>query len=564
MEINTLLADPTAIHLELIVPHARGVKLVVKATQSSVLCPLCRLSSKSIHSHYTRAVADLPWHGIAVKLELQSRRFRCRNTLCRRRIFCEHLPLMVAHYARKTVRLNEALTLLSFALGGEAGARLARELGMIVSHDTLLRRIRYTALPEPPTPTVLGVDDWAKRKGRAYGTILVDLQRRRPIDLLPDREAATFAAWLTAHPGVEIISRDRGGAYSEGARRGAPEALQVADRWHLLKNLGDAVERIVNHHYAAMRKAFTAIHNEERLRVSGAVEGALAKLKSPHRHEMQLPSDEAAAAHEPHFTPGRERRLAAYTEVARLHAAKVSQRKIARVVGLSRNTVRRYLRAGEFPERKPKALQRTQLDRFAPYLTTRWQEGCWSATQLWGEVQAQGFPGSVDSVQRFVARLCSLLPTDMRETLAQRTSGVKARHPLRLVFKSAREVMWLLLRAPEKLKVEERQLLDHIFRASSEIVTTHAFAQKFQKIVRARDHLGLTSWLWRARRCQVRDLTGFAAGLQRDLGAVKAALMFEWSNGQVEGQVNKLKTIKRQMYGRANFDLLRARVLHAV
>lgn len=255
MNVTTLLADPAAISLSCFVSELNSITMVVRSIQPKPRCPRCGQPSSSLHSHYTRTVADLPWHGVAIKLQLHTRKFRCHGELCMQKVFCERLPKVVAAYGRKTVRLNEALTLLSFALGGQAGARTARRLGLFVSGDTLLRRIRRFPVAPPSTPRVLGVDDWAKRKGQTYGTILVDLEKREPIELLPDSEAETLAQWLKAHPGVQIIARDRSGAYAQGAQQGSPHAQQIADRWHLLRNLTEAVERVLQSRQTRLHSA---------------------------------------------------------------------------------------------------------------------------------------------------------------------------------------------------------------------------------------------------------------------------------------------------------------------
>jgi transposase len=551
----TLLADPAAIRLARLFSEVNSLALVVVTTRRRASCPRCGVSSARVHSRYSRTVADLPWQGVAVRLDLHARRFRCVNDLCEQRIFCEPLPSVVARYARKTSRLSETLALIGFALGGRPGARLSVELAMRVGRDTLLRLVKRAPQATPATPRVLGVDDFAFRRGVTYGTILVDLERRRPIDLLADREAQTLAAWLREHPGVEIISRDRGGAYSEGARTGAPDAMQVADRWHLLKNLGDTLEQVVSRLHGHVRRvcqetqAAKQRNEDETLAVAlGSVQRCGVRPRS--KRDLIRCAETRA------------RRTALYQEIVSLSEQGVAQRAIARRLHLARNTVRGHLRGGAPREIEGRG-RRSPLAPFESYIIRRFREGCTSGARLWREVQGQGFRGSVDAVQRYVAGLRGQLPPDARSQLQQHTSGrVPQSRLTSLAARSPREVVWLLLREPAELKEDAHELLDRLLCASAELKSAYALAQNFQQLVRGRDGEGLETWLDAASKSAVREVRGFAFGLRRDHDAVRAALTSEWSNGQVEGQVNRVKTIKRAMYGRAGFELLRARVLH--
>lgn len=306
-----------------------GVTIHMSTRRHSVPCPICGKYSERVHSRYVRTLADLPWHDTAVRISLGTRRFFCDEVSCRRRIFTERLPETTMAYACRTLRLSQALQILALALGGEAGSRVAMTLSMGTSPDTLLRRIR--ALP-PPTdlssPRVLGVDDWAWKKGHTYGTIMVDLERGRVVDLLPDRSADSVAEWLRAHPGAEIISRDRASLYAEGARQGAPRAVQVADRWHLYRNLTDAVERALLASSSILKKAaenMAPIESDPK-----AIPDPDTPLDLAVRPPIQAERIKIL---------NRERRLARYNEVTELRRRGVPKRTIAKQTGLSRQTV---------------------------------------------------------------------------------------------------------------------------------------------------------------------------------------------------------------------------------
>jgi transposase len=558
MNVSALLPDPQRLRLDDLHSAADAIILVLQTTGTEALCPTCGQPSRRVHSRYCRTVADLPWLGLPVRLRLWSRKFFCDRPGCPRHIFTERLPGVVRRYARRTERLGQALLQIGNALGGEAGARLMVALGMGVSPDVLLRWVRRAARRPTDTPRVLGVDDWAFCRGKRYGTILVDLERGCPVDLLPDRQAETLAHWLKERPGVQIVTRDRSFEYSRGISEGAPEAVQVADRFHLLSNLREMLERVieVNRHRLEGISLPTAYPE---VGEPSLEPGAPSRFRQPVRR-----SATEQAAREARY----QRRLALRQQVQALREQGESILGIARRLGLTRSTVYRYLRGQ--PESGAVRTRHvgSRLDAYLPYLCQRWAEGCHNGNQLWRELRERGYGGSRKMVAIWTQHQReAAAPTTPKKYLVatepSQDQGARAARPARPRLPSARRISWFLLREPESLSAAEQTALAAIHATAPDLAAIQPLAQQFRRLVKERDVAAFRSWRERALSSALPELCGFITGLDRDAKAVEAALTYPWSNGPVEGQVNRLKVIKRQMYGRANFDLLRARVLAA-
>jgi transposase len=417
-------------------------------------------------------------------------------------------------------------------------------MALNVSPDTLLRRVRSAAHSDHTTPKVLGVDDWAFRRNKTYGTILVDLELRQVIDLLNDRDAQTLSDWLSKHPGVEIISRDRATAYAEAARSAAPLAQQVADRWHLLKNLTEAFERVLQNRSASLSAAAEVI-------VQAQVNSSTAIIEAGPVTMLSSRSGKEACE-------SRKRRYGRYKKVMRLYKKGVSTRSIAKVMKMSRMTIYKYVRADSFPERAASRPRGSALNEYLTYIHRRVAEGCDNATQIWREVAQQGYKGEEAMVRRYMGRLRVRLKTlPAKEELKLEKLDTMFRPP------SPRGATWMLLKEEKDLKEEERGFIDQLTRLCPEVKKARELAERFQKMIKQREVDELDGWIEEARASQIKEMVGFAEGLKKDRKAVGGTLQYEWSNGQVEGQVNRLKLIKRQMYGRAKFDLLKARVLYS-
>ncbi|MGW8779816.1 ISL3 family transposase [Streptomyces sp. NPDC055796] len=497
------------------------VEVVARGSAAGSACPDCGRFSDRVHDRYQRRLKDLPLADQGFVIQLTVRRFICGAADCSRRTFAEPFSRLAAPHARFTKRLNRALERVGLALAGRAGARLAARLGFGAGRMTLLRRVM--ALPDPrfSTPRVLGVDDFAIRRGQTYSTVLTSVEDHRVVDVLPTREAEPLAAWLIRHPGVEIICRDRAGAYAEGARRGAPDALQVADRFHLWQGLGRAVETCVAAHRDCLRNPSP----------SGMLpEAALGSGR---------PLDDSEPV-------GRraERKKAAHALVHELLAQGHSRRAIARHLGWGLNTVLRYANAARWQdtlrENRPRS---SRLDPYKPYLERRFAAGCTSVTELHRELVAENAPVTYQMVRAHIA------------TLRGAPAGAPVRTP------SVRQVTGWLTRHPTALTEEERAGLKEVMARCPELDKAAGHVRDFGEILTDRLGSTLPTWIDAVDASQLPGLTGFALHLLRDLDAVTAGLTLDWSSGSIEGAVNRIKKIKRQLYGRAGFELLRKMIL---
>jgi transposase len=521
--------------------------LHVTSTQPVVPCPVCAVFTARVHSRYTRTLADLPWGVARVRWQLRVRKFICTNAQCPRRIFTERLPEVVAPWARRPRRLVAWLLAIGLALGGAAGVRLSRRLGCPLSRQTLLHLIRRLPLTGDRTPRVLGVDDFAFRTRQTYGTVLIDLERRQPVALLPDREADTLAQWLQAHPGVEVITRDRARAYADGARHGAPEATQVADRFHLLQNLVEALEQVFHTH----RTALAAVNDAIRRQGVPLVDGTVAVAVPP-----PPPTGQEKTAQR------RARRVECHQQVWALREQGWPGHAIAAQLGIGKSTVFRYLRTATLPERARRADRgRSLLNPYKPYILEWWNAGCRDALRLYGELQQRGYPGSYPTVARYVQRLRQAQGQDPRPRRSRQALPVVA-EPRRPLL-TARQAAWLVVRRAAPHDEEATQPLVQLRAQHVEVAEAIDLAQDFAQLVRQQQPQELDPWLARAAKSAVGAFQRFAKGLRDDYDAIKAGVTLPWSNGPVEGQITRLKLLKRQMFGRASLALLERRFVLA-
>lgn len=489
--------------------------ITVRHSGKASCCPGCGAPSGRIHSQYLRRLADLPLSGRPVRLVVVARRFRCDAVLCSRRIFTERFDDgVLAPWARRTARLDYVVHHLGLALGGRPAACFAQRLMLPVSNDTLLRVVRRRGRARFVPPTVIGIDDWAWRRNQRYGTIICDLERRRPISLLPDREPATAQAWLAEQPQIAIVTRDRGGGYALAAAKALPHATQVADRWHLMENASQAFLDAVRKSMRQIRSAVGA----------ATIDPDLLTAAERIQYEGYLRREDTNAA------------------ILKQAEKGASIKEIVRLTGHSRGLVRRVLRGQRSDVFR---VRESSLELHLPWLDAQWAAGQRNGADLWRRLRALGFRGSLRVVPEWATR-------------RRRADKADAESLHRVP--SARAIARLMTTGRDTLTKSETVTIAAIEDGVPLLVEAREIITAFHAMIRKKAEADLDPWLERARASLV---ASFANGVTKDKAAVTAAIASAWSNGQTEGQITKLKLVKRQMYGRAKLDLLEARLIGA-
>jgi transposase len=532
---------PAEITITSVDPSPTELVMGVACQAPRMECPECHQPSARIHGSYQRTVADLPCAGRNVILVLTVRKFVCGTPTCPRKIFTERLTGLVESYARMTSRLIALIQALGLVAGGQMGTRQADRTGIATTPSTLLRHLMQLPAPAIRAVRVLGVDDFAWRKRFTYGTILVDLERRKIIDVLADRESATVETWLKEHPEVTIVSRDRGKEFAKAATLGAPQARQVVDRFHLVRNLSEVLKEILGHCRAEIRQGKAPVPQSET-----AGKEHMRPLPTAATWQQRTPAH-VKKAHQARQASREDR----YQQMTTLRAQGLTQREVAKRIGMSERAVRNWLKRGAAPTNERRFRRRSVFDPYAAYVLERWQAGIHEAKQLYEEIQVQGFSGTVRIVQRFVQAL-----RDNPEKIFLPPATGADRF-------SSNTATWLFIRDPKQLTSEKQAELELICQCSETARKTYELTQQFMTMLRLRRGQEFEAWLSAVEASHIPELRRFAYSLLKDKEAVVAGLTLPYSNGPVEAQVQKLKLVKRSMYGRAKLSLLRQRLLNA-
>lgn len=509
----------------------------VQITTQSAVCPNCCITSKRIHSYYTRKIADLPVFGKTSRIILRPRKFYCHQDECPFKIFTERFESHFRPYKRRTERLESKIRQLGLLAGGRPAQRICTILSIPTSDTTILRLIEKSDFSPAKGVTAIGVDDWAYKKRKSYGSILVNLHTGKVIDLLPDREQETLRKWLQERPEIEVMSRDRYSNYQKAITLGAPQSIQVTDRWHLLKNLSEAVQKVLIRHYS---KA-TALLANKQLRVD---DQQIAENQSTLYENRSSPDSAHGGI-----------RLKRFEQLKELQKKGYSIRAMARHLCMHRQTVKNYLDMETLPRKSQCKIN--PLEKFFTHIKKRMEEEpSILITTLWQELRTQGYKGAYSTFSEGLKFYGIRVGKKAGFTKELPNHGAAS-------FKPSSAAIWFLS-DQQNLWDDQRNIIRELCKSSKELNKTFILVQSFRKIMAEKSgDTKLREWIEKSSTSGLKEIASFAKGLLADCPAVENALTLPWSNGPVEGNVNRLKMIKRQMYGRAGFDLLRKRVVYA-
>lgn len=527
--------------LQSLFPHLCGFRLLAFSREPdrlilrceritrSARCPLCGTQAQRVHSWYQRTVMDLPLQRTAVLLHLHVRKFYCDQPTCPRRIFTERLPQVTTPHGRFTLALQQWLARLGQEHGGTSGARSAKLQGLQISGRVILRRLHALPLPAFAPPRVIGLDDWAWKRRERYGATIVDLERGKPIALLAERSQACVTRWLKRHPTITVVARDRSKEFAAAITAALPHAQQVADRWHLAKNLTEQLDKVVAARWKVLTNAWRPAE----------APAAPAPVARPER--LRPPS------------PGEAR----YQQAMALAQAGVSVKLIAQRLGVSYQTIYRWLAQEHGPHAGPRKPRRNTLEWITPYLHQRWEAGERQGLVLWEEVKAQGYRGSLRSLYRRIER--------WREGPRRRTSSaVLASVPSSPLedLTPSKVIGWIIAR-PETLRPAAKERLEVLCHLDPVIAQARDLTWRWLSFIRTHTSEGLEEWLGEMRASGLPAFVSFARSVEQDKAAILAGLTLPYSTGPVEGHITRLKLIKRHASGRASLPYLERRFLPA-
>lgn len=528
IRISNIELEPPTIHI------------YASLTGKRAKCPVCKKYSHSVHDRYEREITDLPVFQYETIMLLTVRKFKCRNDNCQRTVFTERNDNILP-YARRTNRVTSLLSGMAIEMSTGSGCMLSEKLQIKVSRSTLTRLAHQQIMPQIKKLKVVGVDDWAFRKGVNYGTILVDMETSKPIDLLPTRDSEDLKTWLRAHPEIEIITRDRASSYSSAIDSICPNTIQVADRFHLLMNLSDAL----NTFFKSISPEISKLFKDKTTEMLSDAKG-ITQQNSTTNKIMKIP--------DPPQKP--DSRQETFNKVKELQSQGLSRRKIGRDLGISRNTVRLYF---ELDILIPKShAKQTNIETFSNYIISKIKMDGYTSMEIINNIRTMGYTGGNTQAYNYISFLKETSESTALSYVEQRGNPIP--YIKRLSPRKLAKYIGLSLNHIED--ADERSYMQVLFENMPILKRVRSLVKQFKAMLKTGEGQ-VREWIKSIENSKDK-LTGlktFARGLKRDIKAVQNGIQLKWSNGPVEGHVNRIKSIKRQMYGRASFELLRKKVI---